>query len=387
MTSMSRRRSVYFFQMRLFHYRVSLFEQMRILADKKGIDLHLICGQASKNAASRNDEGQLNWAWKVQNKYLSLEERTDLCWQPTPVGLPKPDLVVLMQENRILSNYPWLLKRWLGGPKVAYWGHGRDLQAANSDSLRNRFKRRLAFYVDWYFGYTELTRSLLLADGFPDSRITVVNNSIDTERFKSDLASISNDVKKELRKELSLPPNGMVALYCGSLYPDKKLSFLLEASKLVHEKHPGFRLVIVGDGPSSKELKNLISGIDWVKWVGQKRGVEKAAYFSVASVLVNPGGVGLHVLDAFVSGLPLITTRGALHGPEIAYLVNERNGIITDDSVMEFANAMISTIENPERYKRLSDAARIDSEYYSVENMAAHFVEGMAACLAAPAFR
>ena len=41
-----------------------------------------------------------------------------------------------------------------------------------------------------------------------------------------------------------------VGLYCGSLYPDKRLDLLLAAAEKVHEKHPGFRLVVVGDGPS-----------------------------------------------------------------------------------------------------------------------------------------
>lgn len=381
MKKSSRRHTVHFYQMRLFHYRVSLFEAMRKIADENNIDLHLVCGQPSKSAATRKDEGELDWCHKVENIYIPIEERKDLCWQPTPEGLPAPDLVVVMQENRILSNYRWLLRRIFGGTKVAYWGHGRDLQSANPNSLRNRFKRGLVAYTDWYFGYTELTRSMLLADGYPDERITVVNNSIDTTQFRQDLASVDSQMRAKLRAELNFPEDGVLALYCGSLYPDKKLQFLVDACKQVRNGTPRFHLVVIGEGPSLNHLRELSAGHDWIRLVGQKRGVEKAVYFSLATMLLNPGGVGLHVLDAFTAGIPLLTTGNALHGPEIAYLENEKNGVVTADSSSEYAEAINKIIFQPEYLRSLNNAALQGSFDYSVENMASRFVDGMIACL------
>ncbi|MEF8728835.1 MAG: glycosyltransferase family 4 protein [Accumulibacter sp.] len=358
-----------------------MFEAMRRIADENGIELRLICGQPSKSAASRKDEGFLEWVNKVKNLYIPIEERKDLCWQPTPAGLPKPDLVIVMQENRILSNYSWLLKRALGGPKVAYWGHGRDLQSSNPDSLRNRFKRSLVSYTDWYFGYTELSRDILMMDGYPDEQITVVNNAIDTVQFRQDLDAVTTVMQIALHTKLKLPKDVIVGLYCGSLYPDKKLGFLVDACKAVHHQDPRFHLVVIGEGPSLGTLQELTADQDWIRLVGQQRDIEKAAYFSSAIMLLNPGGVGLHVLDAFTSGVPLVTTGNALHGPEIAYLENGKNGVITSDSSFEYAAAVQKIIGDSRYRQALASAAREASLLYSVENMASRFVEGMLACL------
>jgi L-malate glycosyltransferase len=369
------------YQMRLFHYRVSLFERMRELALEHGIDMHVICGQASRNARARNDEGSLPWTDKVKNWYFPVSELKDLCWQPTPSHLKRSDLVILMQENRLLSNYPWLLKRRLGGPKVAYWGHGRDVQADNLNSFQNRFKAALAGFVDWYFAYTDFTRAILLQDGFPEERITVINNAIDTHSLRRDIENAPEDMLTRIRQELDLPKNGLLALYCGSLYPNKMLPLLVEACSLVQAKNPSFRLVIIGDGPSAPQLSQLIAGKAWTRWVGTKRGTEKAAYFRLANMMVNPGGVGLHVLDAFTAGVPLLTTRNARHGPEIAYLKNERNGIITESNPIAFAQAIEKLVMDPKGLAEFVRAAREDSYAYSIEDMVTRFVVGMVQCL------
>jgi glycosyltransferase involved in cell wall biosynthesis len=381
MNRLSRRHTVHFYQMRLFHYRVSLFEAMRRVADESGIDLHLICGQPSKSAATRKDEGALDWCHKVKNIYVPIEERKDLCWQPTPAGLPDPDLVVVMQENRILSNYPWLLKRAFGGPKIAYWGHGRDLQAGNLHSIRNRFKAGLARAVDWYFAYTDFTLKILLQDGFPEERITVVNNAIDTTGLRLDINNVPDDLLGHIRTELDLRDGELLGIYCGSLYPDKMLPLLVDACAQVHAKHPGFRLVIIGHGPSVTDLSALLTDKSWARWVGVKRGIEKAAYFRLANMMLNPGLVGLHVLDAFAAGIPLLTTQDARHSPEIAYLVDGRNGVITKTSASDFADAIESLVSDPERLNELARAAVEDGHKYSIQEMAERFVDGMVACL------
>lgn len=375
---------VYFFQMRLFHYRAAMFEEMRNIARDQGIELRLIYGQASRNATARNDEAVLPWADRVKNWYLPISELKDLCWQPTPAGLPRPDLVVLMQENRLLANYWWLVRRYFGGPKVAYWGHGRDLQAVSLNSARNRFKATLARVVDWYFAYTKLTEGILRQDEFPEDRITVVNNAIDTASMRQDMASVSNEDLAQVKATLNFHENSVLGLYCGSLYPDKMLPLLIEACELIHASFPEFRLAIIGNGPSEQALRELISGMDWIAYLGAKKGKEKALYFRLASFLLNPGAVGLHVLDAFTAKIPLITTKDARHGPEIAYLRNGVNGVVTATCATAYAQAVLALINSPSQFEVLRENSRKDGLEYSIQKMAENFVNGMAKCLLAP---
>lgn len=97
----------------------------------------------------------------------------------------------------------------------------------------------------------------------------------------------------------------------------------------------------------------------------------------MSTFVLNPGLVGLHVLDAFSMGLPMVTTRTAQHSPEIAYLEDGINGLMTDDSPSAYADAVISLISNHEKLKQLASAALKTADLYTVENMAMNFVNGI----------
>src|SRR4051794_31876233 len=94
-------------QYRLLHYRVRLFELMREHCMQAGIQLHLVHGQATAREATRKDTGCIDWAEIVENRYFDIGGR-DVLWQPFPKHPRNANLVVTMQENRLLSNYPWL---------------------------------------------------------------------------------------------------------------------------------------------------------------------------------------------------------------------------------------------------------------------------------------
>ena len=97
-------------QHRLLHYRTELFKQLRDSLEKAGVELNLVHGQASPAEKIRRDEGELPWATVVKNSFWTVFGR-DLIWQHLPSSVHAADLIVLMQENRILSNYPIQLRR------------------------------------------------------------------------------------------------------------------------------------------------------------------------------------------------------------------------------------------------------------------------------------
>jgi L-malate glycosyltransferase len=369
-------------QHRLLQYRVPLFERLRRACDEAGMTLRLVHGQPSPREAVRRDTGTLPWADEVVNRHVHLAGR-DLLWQPLPEALRGAALVVLMQESRILSNLPWLLG--LGGaPRVAYWGHGRNFQSLAPAGPRERAKAWLRNRVDWWFAYTELSRQVVAGGGFPGERITVLNNAIDNDGFQSDLAATSDGAVAALRASIHAAPGAPVGLYCGSLYPDKRLDLLVAACSVVQRAKPHFRLVVLGDGPSRPFVQEAARRHAWLHWAGAQRGAAKAAWFRAADCYLSPGAVGLHVLDAFCAGLPLITTDTALHGPEIAYLDSGRNGFIVPADAQDYAAATLTLLGNPMLRQRLRAAAAEDAARYTLDHMVQRFVQGMRACLAAP---
>jgi L-malate glycosyltransferase len=367
-------------QERLLHYRVLFFERLKSWLDREGIEFHLVHGQTPASEAMKQDEGHLEWADRVVNRFWPIGG-TDILWQPLPRPLRDSDLVVVMQENRIISNYPLLLKRHLGSPKVAYWGHGVNVKSIAPYGLRERWKRLMLDKVDWWFAYTSQTVKHLRVAGFPDERITCLDNAFDTVGFRRELEDISVERLGGLRRELGLIESAQVGIYCGSLYPEKRLDLIVSAADRIHARIPSFHLIVIGEGPNAPELRQAFSSRPWAHVVGVKKGPEKAAYFRLARVVLNPGLVGLHILDAFCAGLPLVTTATAKHSTEIVYVENGVNALIAGDRPEEYAGAVINLLEDANRYACISRAASAASRRYTLENMVGNFAEGIVHCL------
>ena len=368
-------------QHRLVHYRLGLFECLSAACASRGIDLHLVHGQASRRESVKKDEGSLPWAHKVENRFWAIGER-DIVWQPFPADLRDADLVVVMQENRILSNYPLLLKRMLGGPKVAYWGHGVNLQSNAPSGPRERWKHLMLKRVDWWFAYTDITVNILQRAGYPAERTTCLNNAIDTSGFKADLAAISEGAIAQTRADLGIAEKALVGLFCGSLYPDKRLEFLVESMDKIREQSSDIHCLLIGDGPSMSVIRDAAATRPWLHVLGTRKGTEKALYFRMADFMLNPGSVGLHVVDAFCAGLVLVTTAIAHHGPEIAYLEDGVNGFMTADNSDAYSSTVLQLARDMTRMRAVKAAALAAAVRYTLENMVENFVRGIECCLA-----
>ncbi|NOU01321.1 MAG: glycosyltransferase family 4 protein [Gallionella sp.] len=371
---------VVIFQHRLLHYRMGLFELLRARCLEKSIELHLVHGTPTNREKIRNDIGALAWSHSVESWSLSISNQ-DLIWLPFPSNLRDADLVVLMQENRQLSNYPILLSKLWSKRKLAYWGHGANFQSIVPTGFREHWKKLMLTKVDWWFAYTQRTVDVVVKAGHPLSQITCLNNAIDTQTFKQELAAIS-DVELANEKEiLGIKSGAPVGIFCGSLYLDKKLDFLVEAIDRIHQGSSEFHCIVLGDGPSMPFMREAAVTRPWLHLMGVTKGVKKALYFRMADFMLNPGLVGLHIVDAFCAGLVMVTTSGARHSPEIVYLRHGVNGMMTEDSVAEYAQSILALVGDCERLKKIRTAALADADVYTLDNMVKQFVDGIVKCL------
>lgn len=370
------------FQYRLLHYRVKFFERLREKCAERGIKIDVVSGQASRRELAKRDEGELSWAVRVKNFFWEFYSR-DIVWQPIPKQIRAADLFIVMQESRIISNYWLLMSRLWSRRKMAYWGHGRNFQSDAPSGMRERWKSFLLTRVDWWFAYTQMTVDILREAGYPVERITSLENAIDTDGFKIDLASWSVEQIAEARSALGIPPDASIGIFCGSLYPDKRLELLIESADWIKQRQPNLHVVVIGDGPSMPLMREAASTRPWIHLLGVKTGREKALYFRMGDVMLNPGLVGLHIVDAFCSGLVMITTRTARHSPEVAYLRDGENGVMADDTPEGYGRAVLDVIGSPEVLARMKAAALADSERYTLDNMVDRFVDGIESALKA----
>lgn len=367
-------------QHRLLHYRVGLFQRLKEGLGAVDIDMDLVYGRASKNDLFRKDEGVLPWGNLIRNFYLNLRG-VELIFQMLPFRVFTADLVVLMQENRILSNYLVILIRRLLGKSTAYWGHGFNMQSTNKDGLRERWKKAWVKIVDWWFGYTRGTASYLVNQGYDQKNITVLNNAVDVSAFAQMVEDVSQQDLKELDELHGLCSDSLLAVFCGSIYKEKKISFMLDQCAEVYKRDRRFRLIVIGAGPEQNVVERFALNNPWVKYVGVKTGRDKALYYKRAAMMLNPGLVGLHILDSFSAGVPMFTTFEALHSPEFEYLENGVNGVVVSDDGYEYAEAIIKYMDDALLLDDLSRRASEAAEIYTLENMVRNFKSGIVAAL------
>ncbi len=368
-------------QRRLTHYRVPLFAVLRQALAERGIQLELLVGRGTPDEEKKHDAGALPWARSIPTHYLAGGR---LCWQSARRHLSGADLVIITQENKLLQNHLLMLmpRRF----KLAFWGHGANLQSDHPHGLKERFKRWTTNRVDWWFAYTQMSTDLVKKAGFPGDRITVLNNAVDTSELHRQWQSVTLEETRALRESLGFGV-GPVGVFVGSLYIDKRLDFLFAAAETIRREVPDFHLLIVGEGPERDRVQAWCAQHPWARWVGARFGREKAAYVSVAQLMLNPGLVGLGILDAFVCGVPMLTTDCGIHSPEIAYLEHGSNGVMTADDVDAYADASINLLRNAETLDALRAGCAASAAEYTVENMARNFAEGVSRCLEAPRYK
>jgi glycosyltransferase involved in cell wall biosynthesis len=287
------------------------------------------------------------------------------------------DFAVVTQENKMLNNVPLLL----GAQRcrIALWGHGRNFQAADAKTagMAQSIKAALSRRADWWFAYTEMSAELVRDFGYPNERITVLNNSIDTASLGASIAQARLAGKAALRARYGLPPDGPLGLYIGSLYSEKRLDLLVEGAKHIRAEQPAFHLAIVGAGPELDSLKARTADLPWVKLLGPRAGREKAELLAAADVILNPGLVGLGILDGFTAGLPMVTTDCGVHSPEISYLQHGINGLMTQPESKSFARAVIDILSDETLAATLKAGADQSAEDYNMSAMVARFCDGV----------
>lgn len=359
----------------LLHYRVGFYERLRQRLAERGIALQLLVGEGTPAEKLKRNEDFLSWSVSIPTRYF-LGQR--VCWQPYGRYARAADLVIVMHENKILYNL-WLML--IRRPRrLGFWGHGANLQSAHPQGWKERFKRWSIGRADWWFAYTDLSAGLIAAAGFPAERTTVVRNAVDT----TDLVALCGDVDADqiaaYRARLGLE-RGPVGLYLGSLYQEKRLDFLLAAAQAVRRSIPDFQLLIVGAGPEQPLVDAAVAAHHWVHALGALHGRDKALALGVADLILNPGLVGLGILDSFCSGKPMFTTDCGMHSPEIAYLESGVNGVMTANDLDSYAGAVVAALLAPARLAALAQGASASATGYTIDDMAERLSAGIESAL------
>lgn len=155
-------------------------------------------------------------------------------------------------------------------------------------------------------------QAMIAAGAVPSSRISVVPNGIDAERFRPDA-----DAGHEARTALGMPPGTPLVLNVGRLVPEKAQASLIEAFAQTR-RDPAFgkaRLLIAGEGPERPALEARIRQLDLqdaVMLPGARKDIPallNAADLFVLSSAIE--GMPLALAEALACGCPVVATDAA----------------------------------------------------------------------------
>jgi phosphatidylinositol alpha 1,6-mannosyltransferase len=234
----------------------------------------------------------------------------------------------------------------------------RYTEAYGAPRLRNavsdyiaRFHRRAVRT----FTPSEAARADLLELGVKD--VEVWGRTIDTRAFSPDrhdpLLRVINGWEKKF-----------VLLHVGRLAAEKGVHRILEAFAIARKLLPAgtLQLVIAGGGPEEKALRESASpDVTFLGVLDRERQLPQL-YASVDAFVLTSvtETLGLVVLEAMASGLPVIATPAGGVGE---HLRHRENGLAyPPGDVREMAHAIVRLVMNPELREDLARGARKTAE-------------------------
>jgi glycosyltransferase involved in cell wall biosynthesis len=356
-----------------YHYRSAFNERLREKLLEHGIEYTVIYSDLGKKQRFKNDTVEIGWGKKVpMTRILGLE------YQHALRATLNCDLVIVQQENKLLLNYFLQLLSLLHVKRVAFFGHGRNFQSRNPNGRGERSKRFWATRVDWWFGYTDETRRHIESLGFPPERITVFNNAVDTSEVRAMITAVTPERLAERKAELGITGQH-VGVLVGSLYPDRRLPFLIDAADHIRARVPDFELIVAGGGEQLPLMQELAATRPWIKVLGPRFGTDKVELMLIGQLFLMPGLVGLAVVDAGAARLPTITTAFPYHSPEIAYVEHGVNGVVVQDweNPQTYADTVVDLFADSARLTAMRAAAERMAEGLTIEAMAERFKDGV----------
>jgi len=219
------------------------------------------------------------------------------------------------------------LGRKLGLPAVVS-ARGSDINLYSSFLAIRPMLRWTLLHADGAIAVSDDLKNKIIALGIPESKIRVISNGVDAERFQPRDA-------KSARKQLGLPEEGSIAVSVGSLIESKGHHLLIAAFAALARSFPQLRLYILGEGAYRSTLEQLVREKkmqDRIFLFGTRPNEELSLWFSVADLsclMSSREGWPNVVSEALACGTPVLATRAGgipeiISSPDLGMLV-ERN--------------------------------------------------------------
>ncbi len=223
-----------------------------------------------------------------------------------PLFVRSNDIFVFTGNLTDLSLWFVLLYRGLLNrkKKVYLWTHGWY----GDENIFKRIIKKVFFKMAsgvWLYG--NYAKQLMLKEGFNNTNLTVIHNSLNQLEFEL----IMKDIRKSDIYARHFSNSFHNIVFIGRLTAVKKLNMILEAMVLLRRQEIFINLTLVGDGSQRAILEKTVKELnltDSVWFVGECHDDAKnGEYLYNADICVSPGNVGLTAIHSLSFGTPVIT--------------------------------------------------------------------------------
>jgi len=264
------------------------------------------------------------------------------------------------------------LKPLLPGTRII-WG----LRASNVDlsrydwlsRLAYALERRLARFADLIIANSHAGKRHAVANGFPENKIVVIPNGVDTEYFRFD-----PEGRRQVRSAWGLGEDEILVGLVARLDPMKDHPTFLEAASLIAREHHDVRFVCVGDGPVAyaEALKQQAAALGLTKqliWAGARDNMPAVYSALDLSSSSSSFGEGFSntIAEAMACGVLCVVTDVG----DAKKIVGETGFVIEPGNPAALASAWQMALETggAEKASRSQRARERVIEHFSLERL------------------
>ncbi len=241
---------------------------------------------------------------------------------------------------------------------VNHWDTKRQL-------LMDRFLNKLRDSV--ILVSEEVKRDYKEKTGIDDAKCAVIYNGVNIEDFRPKTEA------NNLKNKLGLDKDDIVLTCIGRLVPQKDHCTLLKAARILVNKYPKLKLLIVGSGNIEEELKAFARELNLennVLFTGRRDDIPDILGLTDISVLCSiKEGFSNAILESMASGKPVVATDVGGNGEAI---INGETGFLVPikDSNLLADKLLLLINDRKLREEMGKKGQEIVEEKFSIINMA-----------------
>jgi glycosyltransferase involved in cell wall biosynthesis len=218
-------------------------------------------------------------------------------------------------------------------------------------------------------------RHLVEREGFPESKVCVIPNGVDVDRFCARPADLC------LRRRLGVPADAPLAGILAALRPEKNHEMFLRVAARVRREVPSAHFLVIGDGPERAKLERIAAELtiaDAVHFLGMRPDVPELLNLMDMLLLTSRNEANpVSILEALACGKPVVATRvGSV--PE-SVLDGQVGYLVEPESADAMARRVIELFRDPNLAQALGAAGRqhvVDN--WSLDRMVAGYEDLLA---------